>query len=378
MRSKNVFKGKNSINNLGKILKNNKFKKIFLVTNRDSFEECGAAKIINDIFKDNYCSFLRFYDFEINPKIEDLKKAIDLFRSQEFDAVIACGGGSALDMAKLINFFSHQEFQIEEYLGGNKKDFKASLPLIAIPTTSGSGSEATHFAALYVGNNKFSVSDKLLKPHYVLIDSQFTKDLSPYITAYTALDALAQSIESYWSVAANDESKKFAKKAIKLIVNNIHKAIKEPNSKIRDNLAKAAYYAGCAIDITQTTAPHALSYAISRNYGIPHGHAVALTLPSFFNFNFMVKKDDCNDSRGPKYIKSTISEICQLLDFKNNYNMDDKMRNFIKSLGLVTSLSQLSINDKKMLAKEVNVERLANNPRLITTEQLYQLLSKID
>ena len=359
------------------VLKELNVSKVFLVTGRKSFSACGAKALLDEILKNYHVCY--FNEFQTNPKIEDINRGIEKFGTDNFDVVIAVGGGSVIDMAKMINFLSAYPLTP----GGYKIKTRASgvtvRPLIAIPTTSGSGSEATSFAVLYIDRKKYSVDNKSILPDIVIIDSALTTSLPKYIAATTGMDALAQAIESYWNINSNDESKRFAMDAIELIINNLLIAVNCPSSATRLAMAKAANLAGKAINITRTTAPHAISYPLTSSFDISHGQAVSLTLSALLVFNTNVTEQDVLDKRGVSYVRETIGEICKSTGACDVNEAAEKIDELIHQIGLETRLSSLGLKkeDIETIVNGFNVDRAKNNPRLLTKEALREILNEI-
>ncbi|MBN4049057.1 phosphonoacetaldehyde reductase [archaeon AH-315-M20] len=375
------YLGFNSIDNLKPILDKHNPKNIFLVTGRKSYETCGAKSIL-DITLQPY-KVTHFYDFEVNPKIKDVEKGIKNFRENECDFVIAVGGGSALDIAKAINLFSNNEESVLLTYTKNPENIKnKGKPLVAIPTTSGSGSEATRFAVLYKDKTKCSFAHVFILPDYAIVDPQFTINLPKYITACTGMDAFSQAVESYWSTNLTDESKEYARKAIKLIIENLQDAVNNPNEKSREAMAKAAHLAGKAINISFTTSCHAIAPPITSYFGVPHGHAVALTLAQMLIYNSQVTEDDLLDKRGLDYVKNTINELVALIGARTVEEAGKKIKGLMEDIGLITRLSELGIKTNEdvdlIIRDSFNPNRLKSNPRLLTKEALRKdILSKI-
>jgi alcohol dehydrogenase class IV len=374
------YSGFNSIRKLNNILEDDSFKKVFLITGKNSFEKTKISKIILQILK-SY-KFFHFNDFSANPKIIDIKKGIDLFKRQNFDVIISVGGGSVLDMGKCISVLSTNDGSPEDFVLKRKSIRNKGVPLIRIPTTAGSGSEATHFAVVYIEKKKYSLADPIyMKPEYVIVDPQLTDSMPKNITASSGLDALTQAIESYWNINSTNESKKYSEKAIKLILKNILKAVHNPNKESRNNMAIAANLSGKAINITKTTACHAISYPITSYYNVPHGHAVALTLPSMIVFNSDVNNTDVKDPRGVDYVKKTMEELLKILETTNFIKAKEKIKDLMINVGLETKLHDLGIksqNDIELIIKNgFNPERVKNNPRLLTEDQLRIILEEI-
>ena len=376
--SQKVIIDQGGINTLGALLDDLKAVTIFFVVDKPAYEFSGAAESLQQCFRNRKVTW--FSDFELNPKLEDVARGKELFLQQKPDVVIAFGGGSALDMGKLIASCSVQQADLLELVTGKVALESESPPLIAIPTTSGTGSEATHFAVVYVGEKKYSLADKNVLPEYVLIDPGLTHSLPPDPTASSGLDALCQAIESIWSVGANKESVSYAKEALQLALDYIEQAVNAPTPEARMNMARAAYLAGKAINITKTTAPHAFSYGVTTRYGVPHGKAVALTLTSFLEFNYHVDDASCNDPRGVSSVKSRIKEeILKLLGDGSMEQAKARLDEIKKSVGSPLRLSEVGIKQEDIpeLVDMVNLERLSNNPRKITKPEMEAMLKNI-
>jgi alcohol dehydrogenase class IV len=363
MKQKEYF-GKNSINNLSEIIRYTGTKKVFLITGKSSYKSSGAKKKIEENLKD--LIFTRFSSFSSNPRLEEINKGFELFKRESYDLIIAIGGGSSIDIAKAIKLFYWQEFS-------------KNIPLIAIPTTAGTGSEATYFIVYYIGNKKQSVGKlDLTLPEYSIIDPQFVYSLPKEVLASTGIDALAQAIESYWSINSTEKSKKFAAEAIRIIMENLEKAYDNSKESI-DQMMRASNLAGKAINITRTTACHSISYPITSNFKVPHGHAAGLTLGEMLVYNYGIGKD-CNDPRGPEYVKQTIKELSLFLGAKTPRESKEIIKNLMISIGLEVNLLSLGISEEgiKLIVKESFApERVKNNPRILTKENLKVILDNL-
>ena len=360
---------------VARILFLNKAKRVFLVTGKLSFKATGADDFIKTL-KTGSIRFTQFDDFEVNPKIEDVIKGLALFKENQCDFIIAIGGGSVIDMAKCINAFQSNDTKDFNSLVETNAIKAKGVPLLAIPTTSGSGSEATHFAVIYMGNVKYSLAHPFLLPCLVGLNAKFTLSQPKYLTACVGLDALSQALESFWNVNSTPESLHYAEQAIALIMSNLKNCVLNPTLTNRKLISKGAYLAGKAINITKTTAPHALSYAFTTYFSIPHGHSVFLTLPQFLTYNYEVTSEDLNDNRGIDYVKMNILRLSNLIKPKSNpYSASEYLKSYATSLGIELSLSKLGIvNAKEMLMNSVNSERLKNNPRKVSEHFLSTIL----
>lgn len=296
---------------------------IFLVCG-NSFDRLGFSDEIKRLDP------VRFGGFTPNPKYEEILEGVDLFKRSGCDAILAVGGGSAIDAAKCMKFYS-----------------KSSAELIAIPTTSGSGSEATHFAVMYRDGVKQSVSHESLLPGIAILEPSALFSVPEYTRKATMLDALCHAIESYWSKRATDESRELAAEAVGQILKHKDSYL-ENESTGNLGMLRAANLAGQAINITTTTAAHAMCYQLTGLYGLAHGHAAALCLQEIWKAN-----------------KADVPGITV-----------DEFEQLFEELGLAHPVRK-SDRDMEILASSVNAERLGNNPVDLDKETIRQIYERI-
>ena len=380
MKITKEYIGNGSIKNLKKILKKNQFRNIFYISGKSNLQKPNRDRIEAIIQKE--ANYFHYDEIHPNPTIEGVKNAINSFNNQSFNAIVALGGGSALDIAKCVSIFSKNEGEIEDYLLMKKKFESKGTPLILIPTTSGTGSEATHFAVIFIEKTKYSLAHPIyLKADYAIIDPELTYTMPKKVTAYTGLDALSQGIESYWNINSTKKSKKYASKSIKLVMHNLLDAVHNPNEKNRYNMAIAANLAGKAINITKTTACHSISYPITSYFKVPHGQAVALTLPQMILYNSQVSENDLLDKRGVQYVKKIMREIISILKVSSFIGAKKKIEKLIISIGLEIKLNKIGIKTEKdieiIISNGFNPERVKNNPRKLTETNLRKILNDI-
>lgn len=367
--------GRGNIKYLKDILKQCNPGKVFLVSGQRSFQSCGAKADIEKLLQ-GY-EFVTFNDFSPNPTIDEALKGSDLFKKEKCDFILAVGGGSPIDMAKIINAFQAHEGREHQLAKGSIKISKTLVPSCVIPTTAGTGSEATHFAVVYVEGKKYSLADNSLLPDYVILDATYTDNLPAYITACTGFDALCQAIESFWAKGATTESRGYATKAIPLLLENIEQAVKECTDKAaRDAMLLGANYAGKAINISKTTAPHALSYAITSATGLPHGHAVALTLGNFFIIN-----NNCLDKNDNSNIDAfVLNDLYQLMNVHSAQEAQSQWYEFMKKCRLDFNKETIGLNNPEIIEgilKQVNAERLGNHPFQLSNDDLKVAFSDV-
>ena len=364
--------GWDSATRVGELIARHDPRNVLLVTGQASYVSSGAEAALGPSLA-GY-AVTRFSDFSVNPKIEDVREGIAVARRLECDLVIAVGGGTALDVAKSVRTLAAQQGDPLGYVTGEGSIARDGVPLIAIPTTAGSGSEATQFAVVYVDGVKHSLDHPSVLPDYSVVDPALSATLPPAITASTGMDALAHSIESYWSIHSTDASRTHAAEAITLVIGSLADAVARPDPENRTAMARAAHLAGKAINITRTTACHAISYPITARFGVPHGHAVALTLPHMLLFNAGVTREDVADERGVEWVQARIGEIAALLGASDAVDARRRLLDLMGAISLETSLRRVGIEDVEVIVGEACNKRLGNNPRRLTQESLRRLL----
>lgn len=300
-----------------------KGRRIFLVC-RGSFDRLDLAPYINALDP------VRFSGFTPNPKMEEVMDGVEVFKASGCDTILAVGGGSPIDVAKCI-----------------KKYSESDAPIIAIPTTSGTGSESTHFAVVYENGNKLSVAAPDLLPDIVILEPATLKNVPEYTRKATMLDALCHAIESHWAKKATPESKGYAEKAIELILKykDAYLANEEEGNR---GMMEAANLAGQAINISTTTAAHAMCYKITSMYGFQHGHAAAICLP----------------------------EVWKYIDDNSGITREEFV-GIITDLGMEYPVSSDPEADIEILADSVNLQRLSNNPVMFDRDQLVAMYRNI-
>ena len=217
-----------------------------------------------------------------NPELATLAALLDRFTSQSFTSLIALGGGSVMDAAKVLSRLLGYPGKMLYNVMVENEDLpeKQPLPLITIPTSAGTGAEVTPFATVWDRHSqtKFSFVDRI--PDYTILDATLSQTLPRDETLYSGLDALSHALESLWNHNRTKTSKRAALAAIDLLVANLSEALAKPaNLVVRANLLQGANLAGQAIAETRTALAHAMSYSITLKYGMPHGLACSFTLP---------------------------------------------------------------------------------------------------
>lgn len=312
-----------------------------------------------------------FDQFKPNPDYESVVNGVRLYKERECDAIVAIGGGSAMDVAKCIKMFATLD-ENRNYL--EQEIIPNNIPFLAVPTTAGTGSEATRFAIVYYRGKKQSVTHESCIPNAVVVDPRVLDTLPEYQRKATMLDALCHAIESYWAVASTEESRRYSAEAIRLIYDNVFGYLAN-NPTQNEQMMRAAYLAGKAINITRTTAPHAFGYNLTSVYGIAHGHAVALCMSKIFPLTVKRAFDECNDPRGAAYLEGVLREIAWLMGCNTAEVAAQKFGEFVDAMGL--KKPEFSEGDYEKFTNIVNPERIKNHPVRIDEAEIEGLYREI-
>ena len=313
---------------------------------------------------------VRFDDFVPNPLYESVVKGVRILHETGCDSIAAVGGGSAMDVAKCIKLYSNMDDSIN-YL---KQEIVANdIPFLAVPTTAGTGSEATRYAVIYYEGAKQSVTHESCIPATVLMDSSVLATLPAYQKKSTMMDALCHAIESFWSVNSTDESKVYSGEAIRAIMANMDRYL-AGDEAAHAAMLRAANTAGRAINITQTTAGHAMCYKVTSLYGAAHGHAALLCDRVLFPW-MLEHTDRCIDPRGEEYLKGVFDKIAEAMGCPSPAAAAARLEELRDALGL--EVPEASEEDIEVLSTSVNPVRLKNHPVALDGETIRQLYRKI-
>lgn len=349
-----ILSAKNDYKELEDYFDENQINNVFVVCT-DSIGFLNINSFFDRISKKIQVTF--FNKFLPNPTYESVVDGIKSFKESKSKIIIAVGGGSAMDVAKCIKLFSTMNPD-ENYL--SQEIIPNDITLLAVPTTAGTGSEATKYAVIYYNGEKQSITSESIIPEIVLFDSSALKTLPEYQKKSTMLDALSHSVESYWSINSNAESKEYSVKALKLIIEN-YKGYLKNDDEACYNMLMAANIAGKAINITQTTAGHAMCYKLTSIYGIAHGHSAALVNSELMPY-MKNNLDNVSDIRGKEYVKTIFDDIEKILNDKNIF------KTILTELDLYNV--KISTEDIEKLVDSVNVTRLKNNPVKLEAEDI--------
>lgn len=322
--------------------------------------------------------YVLFTQFSPNPLYEDVCNGVDLFKEQSCDLIIAVGGGSSMDVAKCIKLFCRMDPE-RNYLMQEGKD--SGIPLIAIPTTAGTGSESTRFAVIYYEGKKQSVNHLSIIPDYAVLDPRVLLTLPLYQKKCTVLDAYCQGIESWWSVNATDVSQVHSRRAVEMLTEYIPDYIRGNEDRVEalriaQKVMEAANLAGQAINLTQTTAPHAFSYKLTSLYHLPHGHAVAVCLPEIWKY-MLKHPEQCMDSRGWSYLEEVFQQIAIAMHCVSAADAIVSFNNLLQQMEMDFPKAEKREEEISCLSTSVNPLRLKNNPVVLDEAAIRALYETI-
>lgn len=345
-------------------------RRVFVVASRNSWHRLNPRGE-RDFFARREVEI--YPGFSNNPDFSEILRGCERYRAFKPDIVFAVGGGSPIDVAKMIKAVVHTREAYDEQEPQSVKPSGDGPPLVAVATTAGSGSEATRFAVFYVGERKQSVSHRSLRPEIAVADPELTYGMPPRLTAETGFDALSQAVESYWAPSASEESRADAAAAIRHILPHLYNAVHEPGPAARGHMSYAAYLAGRAINHTRTTIPHALAYHLTKRHGLAHGHAVALTLPFFLAIN----GDPGANVTAPAGAEAHFRAMRELFLMLGQEGAGDAVRfwrNLVSACGLAPTLREAGLTTDRQLRDVIasaDPARFASNPVAVDPELLF-------
>lgn len=309
----------------------------------------------------NGVEYTVFSGYSPNPKLPEVLAGLELFHAQGCDSIISMGGGSAIDVAKCIKLLAATDS--DEFIGFGEP-IAHNIPHICIPTTAGTGSESTHFAVVYIEGEKNSIAHDSLLPDVVILEPELLRTLPEYHKKSSLLDALAQCVESMWAKGATEQSRGYATHGIELILANFFPYFRKDvdfDPEVTRQVQIAANESGKAINLTKTTAAHAMSYGLTAQFGIAHGHAAALCLRGVWSHYAALAEDGGADYAA---LRTSLAEINDAFGVKNSANALMKFDAILSTLQLPPTI------DVDSLVGGVNMERMGNSPVPMSADEI--------
>ena len=308
-----------------------------------------------------------YSDVSPNPDVTECNACAELLKEKSCDFVVALGGGSVMDCAKAAATVCLTDCPVECLIGQGKQISQKHLPIIAVPTTAGTGSEVTCVSVLsdHSKGLKYPISSNSFYPSVAIVDPELTYSLPAYMTACTGFDALCHSIEAYWSIHHQPICDALAVHAARLVLSHLLNAYRNPEDvTAREKMAEASVIAGLSFAVPKTTSAHACSYPLTNLLGIPHGEACALTITRFLRFNA------ANGSDRPQ-------SLARELGYADVNALADAVEELRAETGLIGDLKSYKLNDEQFeaLVQGSKHPNLCNNPVAVTEKDLRSIYS---
>ena len=371
-----VYSGKDALGNLKTIVKD--AKKVAIFTDRGILST-GLVDLPLAKLQEAGKETIVISDLPPEPTYMQVQKLVDEFKASGADFIVAVGGGSAMDTAKLASLLATERYTVKDLLDDPTLAVK-TVKTCLIPTTAGTGSEATPNAIVAVPEQelKIGIVNSSMVPDYVVLDAEMIRKLPRKIAAATGIDAMAHAIECFTSNKANPFSDIFALEAFDLIMNNIETACGDPDAmEAKNRMQIAAFYAGVAITCSGTTAVHALSYPLGGKYHIAHGVSNAILLVPVMKFNEPVIRGKL----AAAYDRIVHGEKTCTTEAEKSAWVVERMGQIVRHLDIPTSLSEFNVprEDLDGLVKAgMQVQRLVvNNMRTVTPEDARNIYLEI-
>ena len=374
----NIISGLGSIYELKQLLQQQPYKKLLSATNAAMIQQQLQLAII-EILETIQLDYVIYSSVQADPPEHIVLDAVQFAKNEKADIVLGFGGGSSLDVAKIIAILAHpQQQQILSDLYGVNNAKPPRLPLFLVPTTAGTGSEVTPISIVTTGETtKTGIVSPVLFADVAILDATFTQNLPAHITAATGIDAMVHAIEAYTSkIKKNPYADMLAKQALKLLNQNLSLVLADSqNLAARQNMLVGSMLAGQAFANAPVAAVHALAYPLGGHFHISHGHSNALVLIEVLKFN------------APN-AKQYYAELMCWLDSKSTGCIDglcdlfiDHMQNHLDKSGLILKLKDLNIaeNMLEQLASDAMLQTrlLQNNPRELSQQDALQIYQAI-
>lgn len=377
-----ILSGKYALENIASEFRLLGSSRVFVLSDA-VLEKLGQVKILTDALTSGGVQVVDvFTDIPADSSIEVVNHIAQLYRAANADSIVALGGGSVLDTAKgLRMLISQGGSDIMKFVGAEVLPFARHIPFAAVPTTSGTGSEATAVAVIKDNERKVKMEfiSQFLLPDLAVLDERFTLSMPARITAMTGLDALTHAIESYSCLQKNPISQSYARSAIMMIYESLLKCIETPHDKkARLAMANGSLLAGSAFSNSMVGIVHAIGHSLGGVCGLPHGLAMAILLPYCMKFNL----EKCNEDYS-EILTFLISpeELVQVKKEDRGRKCIEVVENFSKQAASAAGLSlRLSDNNVKaesfseVASRAVNDGAIIVNPKAASKEDVLEIL----
>lgn len=380
--SAKILSGEAALENIPHELKSLGAKRPLILTD-NTLKKIGTLQTVVDAISGNNIEIGGvFTDIPTDSSIDTVTQVIKEYNNQKCDSLIALGGGSVIDTAKGVRMtLSQEKDDIMDLAGCELINYGKHIPFVAIPTTSGTGSEATLVAVILnkIQNIKMEFISYFLLPDVAVLDTRMTLTLPPKVTASTGMDALCHAIESYTCLQKNPMSDAYATAAIELIRDNLEEAVKNgSNKEARLAMANASLMAGAAFSNSMVGLIHAIGHSIGGISRVPHGDAMAILMPHCMKYNKDKLKEDYAKLllyiAGPEVYSNTPQEKRADKTIEYVENMLNKMHELT---GLNKTLSAAGVKEEdfdKIAQASINDGAMIVNPKVANVEDVKNIL----
>lgn len=370
----NIIVGRGSLAKLPEVAEKSGGKKAFIISG-PHLNKMGIVQSCVDAMKAKGIESSVFTETEGNPSVETVDKASAAYKESGADFIVALGGGSPMDVAKAVGVVARYGGSITEYEGADKVPGDI-IPLIAVPTTAGTGSEVTAFSVItdHSRNYKLTVFSYKLIPSYAILDAELLTTAPVSVAAACGIDAMVHALEAYISTAASLFSDAMAEKALELIGANIRCYVANRGDiEAAENMLVGSLFAGIAFSWARLGDVHAMSHPVSAYFNVPHGVANAILLPTIVEYNMLADKG--------KYL-NIYNYIAELPAAPEEFTADmlvDKLLNLNEALGIPAGLEEAGVTKDKFDAMADDAMKSGNiavNPRSTTKKDVLALYEK--
>lgn len=370
----NIIVGRGSLAKLPEVAEKSGGKKAFIISG-PHLNKMGIVQSCVDALKAKGIESSVFTETEGNPSVETVDKASAAYKESGADFIVALGGGSPMDVAKAVGVVARYGGSITEYEGADKVPGDI-IPLIAVPTTAGTGSEVTAFSVItdHSRNYKLTVFSYKLIPSYAILDAKLLTTAPASVAAACGIDAMVHALEAYISTAASPFSDAMAEKALELIGANIRCYVANRGDiEAAENMLVGSLFAGIAFSWARLGDVHAMSHPVSAYFNVPHGVANAILLPTIVEYNVLADKG--------KYL-NIYNCIAKLPAAPEEFTADmlvDELRDLNESLGIPAGLEEVGVTKDKFDAMADDAMKSGNiavNPRSTTKKDVLALYEK--
>lgn len=370
----NIIVGRGSLAKLPEVAEKSGGKKAFIISG-PHLNKMGIVQSCVDALKAKGIESSVFTETEGNPSVETVDKASAAYKESGADFIVALGGGSPMDVAKAVGVVARYGGSITEYEGADKVPGDI-IPLIAVPTTAGTGSEVTAFSVItdHSRNYKLTLFSYKLIPSYAILDAELLTTAPASVAAACGIDAMVHALEAYISTAASPFSDAMAEKALELIGANIRcYAANRGDIEAAENMLVGSLFAGIAFSWARLGDVHAMSHPVSAYFNVPHGVANAILLPTIVEYNMLADKG--------KYL-NIYNYIAELPAAPEEFTADmlvDELLNLNEALGIPAGLEEAGVTKDKFDAMADDAMKSGNiavNPRSTTKKDVLALYEK--